>query len=76
MLDDRAATVHPVTAVDVGDAVDVPDRGAVDVAVTDGFTGNVMLKSSEAVAKLLVDKIKEAIKQGGPLAMLGGLLVT
>jgi len=49
--------------------------GVVDVAVTDGFTGNVMLKSSEAVAKLLVDKIKEAIKGGGVLAMLGGLLV-
>jgi glycerol-3-phosphate acyltransferase PlsX len=27
------------------------------------------------VAKLLVDKIKEAIQTGGPLAMLGGLLV-
>jgi glycerol-3-phosphate acyltransferase PlsX len=49
--------------------------GKVDVAVTDGFTGNIMLKSSEAVAKLLVDKIKEAIKTGGPLAMLGGILV-
>ena len=49
--------------------------GSVDVAVTDGFTGNVMLKSSEAVAKLIVDKIKDAIKNGGPLAMLGGLLV-
>jgi glycerol-3-phosphate acyltransferase PlsX len=49
--------------------------GVVDVAVTDGFTGNVMLKTSEAVAKLIVDKIKEAIKNGGPLAMLGGLLV-
>ncbi len=49
--------------------------GVVDVAVTDGFTGNVMLKSSEAVAKLIVDKIKEAIKNGGPLVLLGGLLV-
>lgn len=49
--------------------------GKVDVAVTDGFTGNVMLKSSEAVAKMIVDKIKESIKAGGPLAMLGGLLV-
>jgi len=49
--------------------------GSVDVAVTDGFVGNVMLKTSEAVAKLLVDKIKEAIKNGGPLAMIGGLLV-
>ena len=49
--------------------------GVVDVAVTDGFVGNVMLKTAEAVAKLIVDKIKDAIKDGGPLAMLGGLLV-
>lgn len=32
--------------------------GEVDVAVTDGFTGNVLLKSSEAVAKLLVDTLR------------------
>ncbi|MBT3336456.1 MAG: phosphate acyltransferase PlsX [Anaerolineae bacterium] len=49
--------------------------GEVDVAVTDGFTGNVMLKTSEAVAKLLVNKIKEAIMAGGILAKIGGLLV-
>ncbi len=49
--------------------------GKVDVAVTDGFTGNVLLKSSEAVAKLLMDKIKEAIQSGGIRAKLGGLLV-
>ena len=49
--------------------------GEVDVAVADGFVGNVMLKTAEAVAKLIVDKIKESIKGGGPLAMLGGLLV-
>jgi glycerol-3-phosphate acyltransferase PlsX len=49
--------------------------GDVDVAVTDGFTGNVMLKSSEAVAKLLTDKIKEMIKNGPITAKLGGLLV-
>ncbi len=49
--------------------------GAVDVAVTDGFTGNIMLKSVEATARLLLDKIKEAIKKGGPLAILGGLLI-
>jgi glycerol-3-phosphate acyltransferase PlsX len=49
--------------------------GKVDVAVTDGFVGNVILKTSEAVAKLIVDKIKDAIKNGGPLAMIGGLLV-
>lgn len=49
--------------------------GEVDVAVTDGFTGNVMLKTAEAVAKMLVDKIKAAIKSGGPLVLLGGLLI-
>ena len=35
--------------------------GEVDVAVTDGFTGNVLLKSSEAVAKLLVDTLREEL---------------
>lgn len=49
--------------------------GKVDVAVTDGFTGNVMLKSSEAVAKLITDKIREIIKNGGILTKIGGLLV-
>ncbi len=49
--------------------------GKVDVAVTDGFTGNVMLKTAEAVGKLILDRVKSAIKNGGPLAMLGGLLV-
>src|SRR5574341_191641 len=50
-------------------------NGYVDVAVTDGFTGNVFLKSTEAVAKLLIEKIRESIKSGGPLAMLGGALI-
>lgn len=49
--------------------------GAVDVAVADGFVGNVMLKTAEAVGKLIVDKIKMSIKAGGPLVMLGGVLV-
>jgi len=49
--------------------------GKVDVAVTDGFTGNILIKSSEAVAKLLLDKIKEAILGGGLFAKLGGALI-
>lgn len=32
--------------------------GEVDVAITDGFTGNVMLKSVEAVAKLILTTLK------------------
>src|SRR5512147_1864044 len=49
--------------------------GNVDVAVTDGFTGNVFLKSTEAVAKLLIEKIRAAIKGGGPLTLVGGALI-
>ncbi len=49
--------------------------GKVDVAVTDGFTGNVMLKTAEAVGKLILDQVKVKIKSGGPLTMLGGALV-
>lgn len=36
-------------------------NGQVDVVVTDGFSGNVLLKSSEAVAKLLFDSLREAL---------------
>ncbi len=49
--------------------------GAVDVAVCDGFTGNIMLKSSEAVAKLILDKVKELISNGPLTAKIGGALV-
>jgi glycerol-3-phosphate acyltransferase PlsX len=49
--------------------------GMVDVTVTDGFTGNVMLKSSEAVAKLILDKVKELISNGPLTAKIGGTLV-
>lgn len=49
--------------------------GKVDVAVTDGFVGNVMLKTAEAVGKLILDQVKSSIQNGGPLAMIGGVLV-
>ena len=47
--------------------------GLADVVVTDGFTGNVLLKSSEAVAKLITDTLKEQLKSN-PISMLGALL--
>jgi phosphate acyltransferase len=50
-------------------------NGHVDVAVTDGFTGNVFLKGTEAVAKLLIEKIRETIKGGNLPTKLGGALV-
>ncbi len=49
--------------------------GDADVVVTDGFSGNVFLKSSEAVAKLITDTIKEKILAGSLAVKLGGILV-
>lgn len=49
--------------------------GHADVVVTDGFTGNVLLKSSEAVASLLLEIVKDKIQNGPLTAKIGGLLV-
>jgi glycerol-3-phosphate acyltransferase PlsX len=49
-------------------------RGEVDVVVTDGFTGNVALKTLEATAKTVVGAIRDAIRSG-TVSRLGGLLV-
>ncbi len=48
--------------------------GATDVVVCDGFTGNIFLKTSEAIAKMITDIIKEDIKSG-LVTSLGGLLI-
>ncbi len=49
--------------------------GKVDVAVTDGFVGNVMLKTAEAVGRLILNQVKTAIENGGIFTKLGGLMV-
>ena len=52
-------------------------KGAVDVVVTDGFTGNVALKAGEGVARMLGSRMREAFtaslmtKIGAALAMAG-----
>lgn len=51
---------------------DIP-AGMADVVVTDGFTGNVIIKLSEGVAKFMLDMIKEEIK-ARPLAVVGAAL--
>ena len=48
--------------------------GVADVVITDGFTGNVSLKITEAVAKMVTMLVKDAIKSN-ILSMLGGILV-
>ena len=51
---------------------DVP-AGLADVVVTDGFTGNVLIKTSEGVAAMLLEILQREIK-ARPLAVLGALL--
>lgn len=48
-------------------------KGTVDVVVTDGFTGNVALKTAEGVGKLTSHFLKESFKSS-PFAFLGYLL--
>ncbi len=49
-------------------------KGTVDVVVTDGFTGNVSLKTAEGTAKLYTQFLKAAFKSS-LMAKLGFLLI-
>jgi glycerol-3-phosphate acyltransferase PlsX len=48
--------------------------GAVDVVVTDGFTGNIALKLMEGVSKVLLGAVRDAA-MSSPRAKAGGLLL-
>ncbi len=48
--------------------------GSVDVVVTDGFTGNVALKTIEGVAEFLLTTIRDEAKKS-PVGIAGGLLL-
>jgi len=50
-------------------------RGVADVLVTDGFTGNVMLKTAEGVAKETLLLVRGAVTGGGALAKIAGSLL-
>lgn len=47
--------------------------GEADVVVTDGFTGNILLKSTEAVAKLIMDILRQQLKSN-VVSMIGGAM--
>lgn len=53
---------------------DIP-MGTVDVVVTDGFTGNVALKTAEGVSKLISTLLKKHLK-ASPLGMFGAMLAS
>lgn len=48
-------------------------RGAAHIGITDGFTGNIMIKTAEAIASYMSDRIRDAL-MANPLTILGGLL--
>jgi glycerol-3-phosphate acyltransferase PlsX len=49
-------------------------NGHCDVAVCDGFVGNIVLKTAEGIAKMIMNGIKESFQKGSPLEKVGGLL--
>jgi glycerol-3-phosphate acyltransferase PlsX len=51
-------------------------NGKVDVVVTDGFTGNVVLKSVEGAAEAILSMVREEVMRSGIIAKLGAALMT
>jgi glycerol-3-phosphate acyltransferase PlsX len=47
--------------------------GHADVAVTDGFTGNLVMKTAESIASYMSDLIRDELTKG-PRTIVGGLL--
>ena len=76
------AEAHDILASGSGGAFDFSGNvegrdilgGDVDVVVTDGFTGNVTLKTIEGTAKAVADAVRGAARSN-PVAAAGGLLL-
>lgn len=49
-------------------------RNAVDIVVTDGFTGNVCLKLMESTSSLIIEEVKKAARKSTS-AKIGGMLL-
>ena len=50
-------------------------KGDVDVIITDGFIGNIVLKTSEGAAEVIGKLIKSEIQKAGILQKIGALLL-
>lgn len=72
------ASYHALSATELNFIGNVESKevygGEVDVVVTDGFAGNVFIKTSEAVAALIVDILRAEVS-ASPLTKAGGALV-
>src|SRR5262249_39809601 len=66
----RAEGIHFIGNVDGRDLL----AGEADVVVTDGFTGNVALKTLEGTARAVAEAVRGAARSG-PMSAAGGLLL-
>lgn len=73
----RALTAHPSAAFNYVGYVEGKDifGDAVDVVVTDGFTGNVALKVLEATAVTMGRQLRSSIEGAGLVSKVGALLM-
>lgn len=73
-------TVHPMLrqleGINFVGNIEGPDvlNGSVDVVVADGFTGNVMLKSIEGTASMLMQVIKQELTASLPRKLAAAML--
>jgi glycerol-3-phosphate acyltransferase PlsX len=49
-------------------------NGHCDVAVCDGFVGNIVLKTAEGISNMIMSGIKESFRRGSLFEKVGGLL--
>lgn len=64
----------PLEFVGNVEARDVP-KGVCDVLICDGFAGNILLKTMEGTAEVLVAKLKETLLYGGLRGKLGAIII-
>ncbi|MDO5157048.1 MAG: phosphate acyltransferase PlsX [Eubacteriales bacterium] len=64
---------HDINFIGSLEARDFP-YGAADVAVTEAFVGNVMLKTTEGLASALIKKVKEGMT-ATPISTIGAAIV-
>lgn len=66
----KEGRIHFIGNIEANDAI----MGGADVVVTDGYTGNIMLKSLEGTAKFLMKELKEAFLSSTRSKLAAGLM--
>lgn len=75
LIKDAAALIQKMPAIHYMGNIEPKEviRGEADVIITDGFVGNIFVKTFEATASFLSSVIREELGRN-PLSMAGGLL--